>query len=91
MKMPLPASDNVMNTNEAQARYRAQATGIGQSQAMSRQSGMARSQRVIDSAPTDVLKMATGYPAPMPRDDGNGMRDLQSGQWASAYTSSRGC
>lgn len=47
-------------------RFRAQCTGIGQTRAASEQTGMRRSQCVIDCAPKEQLKFraAAGYPAP---------------------------
>lgn len=49
-----------------QARFRNQATGVGQTRAASERTGQARSQCVIDCAPKDQVKFAIGYPAPTP-------------------------
>ena len=43
-------------------RFRAQATGVGQTRMMSEQTGMRRSQKVIDCAPPDQRRYAIGYP-----------------------------
>lgn len=51
--------------------FRAKATGIGQSQAMSQRTGAARAQRVIDSVPAHcrgAIPPSEGYPAPTPTD-----------------------
>lgn len=44
-------------------RFRAQCTGIGQTIQGSEQTGMRRSQRVIDCAPPEQRKLAVGYPS----------------------------
>lgn len=49
-------------------RFRAQATGIGQTQSMSFNTGSRRAQKVIDSVPPhcrDRIPPAEGYPEPM--------------------------
>ena len=48
--------------------FRAQATGVGQSQRMSRMTGAMRAQRVIDSVPPEcraAIPPAEGYPTPV--------------------------
>lgn len=50
------------------ARFRDQATGIGQTRAASERTGHARSQRVIDCAPAEQRKHAVGYPEPTPEE-----------------------
>lgn len=50
-------------------RFRAQATGTGQTQSMSYRSGLYRAQRVIDSVPAHCrpcIPPAEGYPEPTP-------------------------
>ena len=49
-------------------RFRAQATGIGSTREASEWTGRNRAQRVIDSAPPEQRKHASGYPAPTPED-----------------------
>lgn len=49
-------------------RFRAQCTGIGQTRQASEQTGMRRSQCVIDCAPKKQRRFAVGYPAPTPED-----------------------
>jgi hypothetical protein len=50
------------------ARFRDQATGIGQTRAASERTGHRRSQAVIDCAPAEQRKFAVGYPTPTPDD-----------------------
>lgn len=53
-------------------RFRAQATGVGQTQSMSYRTGLSRAQRVIDSVHPDCrprIPVAEGYPDPMPAMD----------------------
>lgn len=54
-----------IRTPDAQ-RFRAQATGIGQTRAASELTGRSRSQRVIDCAPPEQRRHAVGYPEPTP-------------------------
>lgn len=54
-----------IRTPDAQ-RFRAQATGIGSTRAASEWTGRNRAQRVIDCAPPEQRKHASGYPAPTP-------------------------
>ena len=53
-------------------RFRAQATGVGQTQSMSYSTGRMRAQRVIDSVPAESrgkIPAAEGYPEPTPAMD----------------------
>jgi hypothetical protein len=53
------------------SKFRAQATGIGQSQAMSETTGRRRAQHVADCMPPGqraAVPMAEGYPAPTAAD-----------------------
>ena len=53
-------------------RFRAQATGVGQTQSMSYRTGLTRAQRVIDSVPAHCrpcIPAAEGYPEPTPQGD----------------------
>ena len=56
-----------INTQSARERYRAQATGIGQTRAAAQANGERRAGCVIDGAPSAQLQVADlSYPAPGP-------------------------
>ena len=56
-----------INTQDARERYRAQATGIGQTRAAAEANGARRARCVIDAAPDSQLAVRDlSYPAPGP-------------------------
>lgn len=81
MMKPIPASDSDLNTDAYKRRFRNQATGTGNTLVASEEVGKMRSQRVIDGAPTEMARLAQGYPQPHPEMDVNGtLRDRLTGK-----------
>lgn len=65
----MKATDSTrVGTIPSAQRFRAQATGIGQTRQASERTGLARSQCVIDCAPAKQRAHAIGYPAPTPEE-----------------------